>query len=102
MPTELHYPARHPSRNWLAHDQFAGAFTGVRMPCLRTEPHQSVDADPISERETWLVVVDAGIATEAIRQAWQTIWADDSAAAPLVRMVVTHAPRPHRQCAMVD
>lgn len=50
--------------------------------------------DPMAAQAGWMVV-DAGIASEPIRQAWQALWDGPLASAPLRRMLVTHMHPDH-------
>jgi len=50
--------------------------------------------DPQAGQPGWLVV-DAGIASEPIRQAWQALWQGPLAGTPLRRMLVTHMHPDH-------
>ncbi len=96
MPTELHYPWQDTLPATGSRMLLRPGIHWVRMPLPFALNHINLWmlTDQREGQSGWCVV-DAGVATEAIRQAWQTIWADDSAAAPLVRMVVTHMHPDH-------
>lgn len=49
---------------------------------------------PMAGQPGWMVV-DAGIASEPIRQAWQALWQGPLSGAPLRRMLVTHMHPDH-------
>lgn len=68
----------------------------VRMPMPFALNHINlwVLDDTHEGHEGW-TVVDAGIASEAIRQAWQTLWAGPLSGKPLTRMLVTHMHPDH-------
>jgi glyoxylase-like metal-dependent hydrolase (beta-lactamase superfamily II) len=68
----------------------------VRMPMPFALNHINlwVLDDDLGGQAGW-TVVDAGVATAAIREAWQTLWASALASKPLVRMLVTHMHPDH-------
>lgn len=68
----------------------------VRMPMPFALNHINlwVLDDELEGRAGW-TVVDAGIASETIREAWQALWSGDLAGRPLVRMLVTHMHPDH-------
>ena len=68
----------------------------VRMPLPFALNHINLWAlDDAHEGQPSWTVVDAGVATEAIRTLWQTLWAGPLAAKPLSRMLVTHMHPDH-------
>jgi glyoxylase-like metal-dependent hydrolase (beta-lactamase superfamily II) len=68
----------------------------VRMPMPFALNHINLWAldDAQDGMESW-TIVDSGVATEAIREAWQTLWAGELAGKPLTRMLVTHMHPDH-------
>lgn len=72
----------------------------VRMPMPFALNHINLwvlddhDADGAGTQPTW-TIVDAGVATETIRSAWQTLFAGPLAERPLSRMLVTHMHPDH-------
>ncbi|AWI53310.1 Zn-dependent hydrolase [Aquabacterium olei] len=64
----------------------------VRMPMPFALNH--INLWVLDDAGAW-TVVDAGVATEAIRDAWQTLWAGPLASRPLGRMLVTHMHPDH-------
>lgn len=68
----------------------------LRMPMPFALNHINLWAldDELEGRAGW-TIVDAGVATEDIRNAWQTLWRTDLASKPLVRMLVTHMHPDH-------
>jgi len=68
----------------------------VRMPMPFALNHINlwVLDDALEGRPGW-TVVDSGVATAPIREAWQTLWAGPLASQPLTRMLVTHMHPDH-------
>jgi len=72
----------------------------VRMPMPFALNHINLwvlddhDTDGQATVNSW-TVVDAGVATPAIREAWETLWAGPLAGRPLTRMLVTHMHPDH-------
>lgn len=68
----------------------------VRMPMPFALDHINlwVLDDQIEGKNGW-TVVDAGVATDAIRQAWQALWQGPLSHQPLARMLVTHMHPDH-------
>ncbi|RTL30825.1 MAG: MBL fold metallo-hydrolase [Burkholderiales bacterium] len=68
----------------------------LRMPMPFALNHINLWAldDELEGRPGW-TIVDAGVATDPIRQAWQTLWANDLKDKPLIRMLVTHMHPDH-------
>lgn len=68
----------------------------VRMPLPFALNHINLWAlDDTHEGQPGWTVVDAGVATEAIRDLWQTLWAGPLNGKPLTRMLVTHMHPDH-------
>ncbi len=68
----------------------------VRMPMPFALNHINLWVlDDQHEGAEGYTVVDSGVATEAIRTAWQTLWQGVMADKPLVRMLVTHMHPDH-------
>jgi glyoxylase-like metal-dependent hydrolase (beta-lactamase superfamily II) len=84
MPSSGSSMALRPGVNW------------VRMPLPFALNHINlwVLDDEQGGRAGW-TVVDAGIASEPIRQAWRKLWDGPLAAGPLWRMLVTHMHPDH-------
>jgi glyoxylase-like metal-dependent hydrolase (beta-lactamase superfamily II) len=68
----------------------------VRMPMPFALNHINlwVLDDELDGRPGW-TVVDSGVATPPIREAWQTLWQGPLAIKPLTRMLVTHMHPDH-------
>lgn len=68
----------------------------IRMPLPFALNHINLWAldDAQAGVDGW-TVVDAGVATEAIRSLWQTLWAGPMEGKPLTRMLVTHMHPDH-------
>lgn len=68
----------------------------VRMPLPFALNHINLWAleDPQGDQPGW-TVVDAGIASEPIRLAWETLWQGPLSSGPLRRMLVTHMHPDH-------
>ena len=68
----------------------------VRMPLPFALNHINLWAleDQLEGQIGW-TVVDAGIASEPIRQAWETLWQGALSSGPLLRMLVTHMHPDH-------
>ncbi len=66
----------------------------MRMPFALNHINLWVLDDELDATPGW-TVVDAGVATETIREAWQALWANDLASRPLARMLVTHMHPDH-------
>lgn len=68
----------------------------VRMPLPFALNHINLWAlDDVHDGQAAWTVVDAGVATEAIRALWHTLWAGPLAGKPLTRMLVTHMHPDH-------
>jgi glyoxylase-like metal-dependent hydrolase (beta-lactamase superfamily II) len=68
----------------------------LRMPMPFALNHINLWAldDELDGRRGW-TIVDSGVATEDIRNAWQTLWSNGLSTKPLVRMLVTHMHPDH-------
>ncbi|MFT3856815.1 MAG: MBL fold metallo-hydrolase [Aquabacterium sp.] len=68
----------------------------IRMPMPFALNHINLWAldDELRGQPGW-TLVDAGVATEAIRNAWEALWTGPLAAKPLSRMLVTHMHPDH-------
>jgi glyoxylase-like metal-dependent hydrolase (beta-lactamase superfamily II) len=68
----------------------------VRMPMPFALNHINLWAlDDNQDSTPGWTIVDSGVATEAIRGAWQTLWEGPLSAKPLARMLVTHMHPDH-------
>jgi glyoxylase-like metal-dependent hydrolase (beta-lactamase superfamily II) len=68
----------------------------VRMPMPFALNHINLWAlDDNQDNTPGWTIVDSGVATEAIRGAWQTLWEGPLSAKPLARMLVTHMHPDH-------
>lgn len=68
----------------------------VRMPLPFALNHINLWVlDDAADGEPGWTIVDAGVATETIRAAWQTLWRGPMAGKPLQRMLVTHMHPDH-------
>jgi glyoxylase-like metal-dependent hydrolase (beta-lactamase superfamily II) len=68
----------------------------VRMPMPFALNHINlwVLDDELEGPPGW-TVIDSGVATPPIREAWQTLWRESLASKPLIRMLVTHMHPDH-------
>lgn len=68
----------------------------IRMPMPFALNHINLWAldDELDGTPGW-TIIDAGVATEAIREAWQSLWQGPLAGKPLTRMLVTHMHPDH-------
>lgn len=68
----------------------------VRMPMPFALNHINLWAlDDEQDGSPGWTIIDAGVATEVIRDAWQRLWSGDLAGKPLTRMLVTHMHPDH-------
>jgi len=68
----------------------------VRMPMPFALNHINLWLlDDVHEGAPGWTAVDSGVATPAIREAWQTLWNGPLASKPLTRMLVTHMHPDH-------
>lgn len=68
----------------------------LRMPMPFALNHINLWAlDDEQDGQAGWTIVDAGVATEPIREAWQALWAGELADKPLTRMLVTHMHPDH-------
>ncbi|HET6787145.1 MAG TPA: MBL fold metallo-hydrolase [Aquabacterium sp.] len=96
LPAALHYPwgqAQPEVGEWM---ELRPGLHWERMPLPFALNHINlwVLDDQLGGQDSW-TVVDAGIAIEPIRQAWQTLWRGPLASRPLGRMLVTHMHPDH-------
>lgn len=96
MAIELHYPwqdARPATGTRMA---LRPGIQWVRMPLPFALNHINLwMLDDRQEEQSGWCVVDAGVATETIRHAWQNLLAPDASTLPLLRVVVTHMHPDH-------
>jgi glyoxylase-like metal-dependent hydrolase (beta-lactamase superfamily II) len=68
----------------------------IRMPMPFALDHINLWAlDDVHDGAPGWTVVDAGVATAPIQEAWQTLWQTELAHQPLTRMLVTHMHPDH-------
>lgn len=95
-PPALQYPLdkRHPAPGELM--QLRPGLHWLRMPMPFALNHINLWAldDALDEQPGW-TIVDAGVANEPIREAWQTLWSGPLSSKPLTRMLVTHMHPDH-------
>lgn len=68
----------------------------LRMPMPFALNHINLWAlDDELDAQTGWTIIDTGVATDTIRQAWHALWQDGLAAKPLMRILVTHMHPDH-------
>lgn len=95
-PSPLTYPweAQHPERGQMM--RMAPGLNWIRMPMPFALDHINLWAlDDEHEGQAGWTVIDAGVATAPIREAWQSLWQTQMASKPLLRMLVTHMHPDH-------
>lgn len=99
MPSQasaIHYPLdkAHPAPGELM--TLRPGLHWLRMPMPFALNHINLWAldDEDGTQPGW-TIVDAGVATDTIREAWRSLWADPLAGKPLTRMLVTHMHPDH-------
>lgn len=95
-PSPLHYPLGEvrPATGELMTLRPGVHWIRMPMPFALNHINLWVLDDSAGGQASW-TVVDAGVATEAIREAWQTLWSAPLAGKPLTRMLVTHMHPDH-------
>ena len=96
QPAPLHYPLgdQRPATGEVL--TLRPGLHWIRMPLPFALNHFNLWAlDDAWEGQPSWTIVDAGVATPAIRDAWQTLWQGPLAGQPLSRMLVTHMHPDH-------
>ncbi|MGE5450996.1 MAG: MBL fold metallo-hydrolase [Acidobacteriota bacterium] len=95
-PSALHYPWGQTRPETGESMNLRSGVHWIRMPLPFALDHINLWMldDEIDGHPGW-ALVDAGVATEAIRDAWRTVWANRRPLGPLQRVLVTHMHPDH-------